>query len=911
MTPERWRRVDSLFTRCAGLDCHARQAVLDTECATDPALRRLVEGMLAADASAEDRLRTLIGESAGLVDVAAAPQWQGRMLGAYRIEREIGAGGMGTVFLASRADEAYERRVAIKVLSNVFASADERRRFLAERQILADLAHPNIAQLLDGGTTAEGTPYLVMEYIEGVPIDRYCTDAQLTLEERLHLFLRVCGAVQFAHQRLVIHRDIKPGNILVTADGTPKLLDFGIAKLLDTTAATGTIAQTLLGARLLTPQHASPEQIRGEPVTTASDVYSLGVLLFRLLTGRYPHEPPHAGPAAMERAILEEPAQRPSVAAGEHRRRLAGDLDNIVLQALRKDPERRYATVRELAHDLECFLAQRPVAARADSAGYRLRKFIGRHRAGVVAGAAAIATLIALVGFHTVRLAHERDLQARERATAERVSQFMVDIFRVADPWSGRPEVTARELLDQAYEGIDRELADQPLTAAKLRVAMGRAYGGLAMYGRAVELEREALELRRANLPADDPAVAEALHYLGSMQAESGNYAAAREDLEAALAMRSRQPGTATLPLGETLTRLAFVQMREGDYPAMRASLERALAIHLEAVGPDHRLTADVHALQSAYHWMVGELAPAQQAAQRALAIEERQPQPDQLRLAGFLHSLGLLAWQRGEHARAIGLYERELALREQRLGPEHPSLALALYGLGNSNANLGRYEQSFACFRRAAALQEKALGPDSHYLAMTLGGYGFALLGHGDHAAAREALTRSLAIFEANFGPEHPDLRAPLAGLAKIDIAEHHYARARARLGRALRIVEAKFTPDHPDVLRTRVSLADAYRAEGRHAEALALYEPSVTAFARTLGLDHPYAADALCGMADALAQLGQYPRAVQTYGQAEANFAARQAAQLASARECLGRYAALQRSQPARAASVKLPPT
>lgn len=901
MAPERWQRIESLFTRCAGLYGQARAALIDRECTADPAMRAVVEGMLAADATAEDALRVLVEESASLVDAAPVLLWQGRMLGAYRIEREIGAGGMGTVFLARRADDAYERRVAIKVLSNAFASTDERRRFLAERQILADLAHPDIAQLLDGGTTEHGIPYLVMEYIDGVPIDRYVTDADLSLEARIRLFLRVCGAVQFAHQRLVVHRDIKPGNILVTADGAPKLLDFGIAKLLDTTASAGSIVQTRFGARLLTPQHASPEQIRGEPVTTASDVYSLGVLLYRLLTGRYPHEPSTAAPGQIERAILEVPPQRPSTASSEHRGRLAGDLDNIVLQALRKDPQRRYATVREFAHDIECYLSRRPIAARTDSVGYRLRKFIDRHRAGVAVTLVVITGMFAFVGFHAARLAQERDLQARERATAERVSQFMVDIFHVADPGSGRREVSARELLDQAYEGIDRELTDQPLTAANLRVAMGRAYGGLALYDRAVQLEREALELRRQHLPANDPGIAEALHYLGSMQAESGNYSAAREDLAAALALRSRGSGIDALSTGETLARLAFVQMREGDYPAMRASLERALAIHLKNVGPDHRLTADVHALQSSYHWMVGELPQAQDAAQRALGIEARLPQPDKLRLASFLHNLGLLAWQRGEHAEAIELYERELSLREERLGPDHPSVALALYGLGSSNATLGHFEKSFASFRRAAAVQEKTLGPQSHYLAMTLGGYGFALLGQGDYRAARAALSRSLAIFEAHFGPEHPDLRAPLAGLAKIDLAEHQFLEARQRLERALRIVEAKFTADHPDVLRTRISLGDVYRAEGRNAQALALYEPSVAALARTLGLQHPFAADALCGMADSLAQQGQYERAVRTYEQAHANFEARKALQLAPARSCLERFGKLQRSGPA----------
>jgi serine/threonine protein kinase/tetratricopeptide (TPR) repeat protein len=896
MTPERWQRVEALFGQCVALAEPAeRHALLRRECLDDAELLGIVDAMLEADLGSDEDLRAIISASVEEAAERSAEPWTGRVLGAYRIEREIGAGGMGTVFLARRADAQYERQVAIKVLSNAFASQDERRRFVSERQILANLAHPHIAQLLDGGTTTDGTPYLVMEYIEGVPIDEYCGAAKLSIHDRLRLFLRVCSAVQYAHQNLVIHRDIKPTNILVTSDGTPKLLDFGIAKPLDTAPVARTVAMTRLGARLMTPRHASPEQIRGDAVTTASDVYSLGVLLYYLLTGRYPYDVRGERVSDIEHAILETQPHRPSTVASHARRQLAGDLDNIVLKALRKEPERRYATVNELARDIQSHLTHLPVTARPDSGGYRLRKFVQRHRIGVATSVAVAGIITALVIFYTLRLAEERDLQARERAAADRVSQFMVDVFRVADPQSGRGDITARELLEQAYGAIDDDMNEQPLVTSKLMMAMGRAYAGLALFERSVELQTKALELRRQQLPPDDPEIADALHHLGVTKADRADYAGARADLEAALAIRRQRLGPLALPVGETLSSLAFVEMRESKYPQMRAALDESLAIHLATAGPDDPRTATVYALLGSYHWGLGQNRESQEATARALAIEERAAEPNELRIAAFIHTMGLIAWQSGQHAEAIAHYERELALLEKRLGREHPRVGNALYGLANSSGNVGRYGEALAYFERAAALQEKVFGPQSPALAMTLGGQGFLRLRLEDYAGARRALERSLAMFEARLGPQHSDLRSPLAGLSKVDIAERRYGDARRRMERALGIVEATFPAEHPDVLRTRISLADAYRAQGDHAKALELYEPSIAALERTIGLDHPYAVDALCGAGAAFALTGDSVRALERYRRARANLASRkQLDQRVGVAECLEGYSA-----------------
>ena len=408
MESERWQRIESVFHSV--LDCvpERRAALLESACIGNPELRTEVESLLAVYQKTGFTRRGAFQDGFKLLEKRADQQQQGRQIGPYRIVREIGCGGMGAVYLAARADEVFEKVVAIKVIRRGLDTDDVIHRFRSERKILATLDHPNITRLLDGGTTDDGLPYFVMEYIEGEPIDHYCDARKLNVTERLKLFQGVCAAVRYAHQNLVIHRDIKPGNVLVTKEGVPRLLDFGIATLL---APEGTSADaTVTIVRPLTPEYASPEQVRGEPITTASDVYSLGGLLYRLLTGHRPYRSAMSSPAEIEEAVCHEVPAKPSLAvlyedslrSGEaaggtaqsvsatregtpHKlhRRLAGDLDNIILMALRKEPQRRYASAEQLSLDITRHLGNLPVMARPDSAGYRAAKFVARHKAGV------------------------------------------------------------------------------------------------------------------------------------------------------------------------------------------------------------------------------------------------------------------------------------------------------------------------------------------------------------------------------------------------------------------------------------------------------------------------------------------------------------------------------------------------
>src|SRR5512143_1219065 len=429
MSTQRWHELQALFAAALEQPIDGRDAFVEQACGADAALASQLRALLAHDEQAEDPVTHLVQEAASraLGDRDARRAWVGRRLGAWRIVEHLADGGMGAVFRAERADGQFEQQVAIKLLNPAFVAGQAADRLAAERRILARLEHPHIARLLDGGTTDDGAPYFVMEYVDGTPIDDYCSTHALDTAARLKLFRQVCGAVDAAHRNLVVHRDLKPANILVDRQGQPKLLDFGIAKLVERADATLTAADQ----RVLTPTHASPEQIRGEPVTTSTDVYALGVLLYQLLAGRLPFtgdEKTPASAAELARQVLHSEPPPPSAAVMQGRRErigaarqhdatltprrlgreLRGDLDNIVMMALRKEPARRYGSVQALDDDIARFLRNQPVHARSNALRYRIGKFVLRHRVGLVAGAAVLLGAMALVGFYTWQLALER-----------------------------------------------------------------------------------------------------------------------------------------------------------------------------------------------------------------------------------------------------------------------------------------------------------------------------------------------------------------------------------------------------------------------------------------------------------------------------------------------------------------------
>lgn len=517
-----WARVVALFHEALEIDEYRRDDFLRQRCGDEVSLYREVVALLAADAQTRDVIGQAVRGAAEMLDTEALV---GRSVGPWHVVREIGHGGMGTVYLAERADDSYQAQVALKVLTGV-AAPEASRRMRTERRILASLNHPGIARLIDGGETAQGRPYLVMEHVSGDPLDAYCRDRELGLEERVGLLVEICEAVEYAHSRLVVHRDLKPANVLVDATGRPKLLDFGIAKLLESDARFG--GRTRTGVRPMTMRYASPEQVRGDPITTATDVYSLGVMLYELLTGTLPHPPEAQSARGIEDAILTHEPEAPGVVARRLRTasreatggtadRIDADLDTITLKALSKEPSRRYASVERLADDLRRFLSGQPVLARRTTWRYRAGKFVRRNRGAAVG---AMATLVSILffgvysGLQLMEVRGERLAAQTARDEAQAVTSFLIDVFDATDPNEARGlDVTAREILGNARTRVRDELTDPGVQGAVM-IALGRAYLRLGANDSALVLLSDAAERVEAAHGASSAEYAEALRQL-------------------------------------------------------------------------------------------------------------------------------------------------------------------------------------------------------------------------------------------------------------------------------------------------------------------------------------------------------------------------------------------------------------
>ncbi len=710
MDPGLWRRVEEVFHAALERPAAERRRFLDEVCAGDPALRAEVEELLAAETGArEGWIEDAIRGALALADGDAPAEEIPAAIGPYRVLRPLGRGGLSDVYLAERTEEGVRVEVAVKVVRRGLDTRDVLARLRRERWILARLDHPNIARLIDGGSTESGAPYFVLEAIDGEPIDRYCESRQLEVAARLELFRAVCAAVAHAHRNLVLHRDLKPSNVLVTPEGVPKLLDFGIAKVLDPEhSEEAPPTRTEAGLRLFTPAYASPEQVRGLPLTTATDVYSLGVLLYRLLTGRSPYQVTGRHAEEVERAVWEADPPRPSAAVTDPRRsrRLAGDLDTIVLKALRKEPERRYASAAELADDLRRHLAGLPVRARPDTAAYRLSTFVRRHRRALAAAAAGLVLAASLAGFHTVRLTEERNRARVEAASKARVLEFLVSLFEESDPSRSRGrDLTAREILERGAARIGEGLGDEPEARATLLDVLGRVHQSLGLYDTAEDQLREGLRLRTAALGADHPEVAASLNNLGDLLYERGDTEEAERLVRNALEIRRAALGPDHETVAESLNDLAALALARGDVETAEDLLGQALALRRGLFGDDHpRTAASLRNLAAVLHQGERDFAAAEPLYREALAIQRRHLGGADPQVAVTLVNLARLLDESGDGAAAEPLYREALAIQRRVLGDGHPDVLWTMNNLGALLARLGRREEAERLYREALA---------------------------------------------------------------------------------------------------------------------------------------------------------------------------------------------------------------
>jgi len=824
MQPERWRQIDEILQSAIDCSPENRPSLLDSACGDDAELRREVESLLAHDKGDGFTAAAGFSDAVKVLEDRLAGQREGQRIGPYRVLREIGRGGMGTVYSAARADATFEKLVAIKIIRRGLDTDDILQRFQSERQILATLDHPNITRLLDGGTTEDGLPYFVMDYIEGRPIDTYCDAHKLNIAERLELFLAVCSAVIYAHQNLVIHRDIKPGNVLVTKEGVPRLLDFGIAKLLAPEAQ----EKTLTTLHPFTPQYASPEQVRGEAITTSSDVYSLGVLLYLLLTGCGPYRGQMSSVAEIERSICEEEPDKPSLVVRTKdrqnlSRRLRGDLDNIVLMALRKEPQRRYASAEQLAGDIRHHLSDFPVLARPDTLRYRVSKFIQRHKSGVAAATLIFLTLLAGIAT-TLWQAHIARL---EQAKAARINAFLQEMVGYSAVSGGTPnhmahDATVADMLDDAAQRVETDLGDQPEVKAEMLGTIGGTYVIQAKYDLARRYLQEAYDLDLRLYGLKSRQTAQVMHPLGSLAYMNGDYGTADSWFEKAIPIYRHHLHDADFEIRRFVALLsdaAFVKRALGR-------LDLAEGLWQEALTYGPLLPAKYRAQSIAPKTFLaqlytdrGEIEKADRFASEA-SKDLRAFGRDRFSLAQSLIDLGNIRRLRKRFSEADALIQEGTSLYAQAQGSDHPNVAYGLTTLAMSRYDQGKYDLAEQDARRAQKIVEKS--PSGHYYAGVYLALGRIVNKVGRFQEAESLLREALRVRKEQSPIQGTAVAMTQGGLGECLAVQKRYDEAEPLLLVSYATLEVVNVPDSPMLKDARAQLFALYVAWGRRLDSI-----------------------------------------------------------------------------------------
>ena len=842
MSPERWERLEAICLDALEQPESERSAVLAAACDGDPEMLREATSLI--ERFQPGFLETPVVRLADLPhDTATGAE---STIGSYRVVRPLGRGGMGEVYLAVGGGDDFQQAVAIKIVRRGMDSDDVLQRFRLERRILASLNHPNIARMIDGGATPEGTPYFVMEYVDGVPLAEYCDRERLSVDARLRLFQEICQAVQHAHRNMVIHRDLKPANILVTQDGAPKLLDFGIGKVLDSDGSLHA-PETRPTGRMLTPEYAAPEQIRGDPGTAATDVYALGVVLYELLTGCHPYVDKQTAPGQVERAVLDRTPPAPSATVSTRagadtnrasaqrqtttrrlRRRLAGDLDTIVLKALRKEPERRYTSPGALAEDIGRHLEGRPVRARRDSLRYRVRKFVTRNPWGIAAGAAGLLALGAVSAIPWV----SGNRAATERDRALEVQGFLLETFGAS---GANREVgdapTARQLLDLQASRFEAEYADRPVLKAQMARVLAEGYERLGVFEEAEAMAELSLGMLRDQSDASDADFAATLNILGFARFRLGQAEQAETDLRNAVRLRRRLGRRHRASLSRSLNDLGVLRESIGDYNEAAALHEEALRIRQAEYGLGHRATAISASNLSVVHYRRGDYERAARVGETALEALRSTVGPDHQRtmvvqsnLAAFRSAMGDLEGARDEYT--------DLLARQTRLqGRDHPYTIGLIQSLASVQLLLGELDQAEALIREGLAVSEARWGTENPDVASMRRLLGRVLADQGQFDEATRTIRQALEVHQSVYGEAHVEVSEDAAALADVLLAAGDSEGAEETRRLAVRYFERSLGPTHPQTTAQRLRLGRHLVERNKHGEGIAVLLEVVSA--------------------------------------------------------------------------------
>ncbi len=829
MDSDRWERVQHLFHAAADLPVADQPEWLLSECGADEDLFAQVDALLQADRSGGSLLDRDIGAVArSVLDDGIPSTLLAQNFGPYRITHLLGEGGMGVVYLARREDLGAV--AAIKVLRDALLSPTRRDRFAIEQRTLAQLNHPGIAQLYDANTLPDGTPWFVMEYVEGQPLTQYCAIHGSSIAERLRLVRAVCEAVQYAHLHLVIHRDLKPSNLFVKADGNIKLLDFGIAKQLD--SADDPVDQTRTGLRFMTPAYAAPEQIRGERMGVHSDIYSLGVVLYELLVGRLPFDFTNRTPIEAATIISEREPERPSLAAkrmeylpGKEGRAVSAsrpawaDLDMLCLTAMHKSPERRYRTVDALIRDIDHYLAGEPLEARPDRWSYRLGKFARRNWDAIIAAAIVLIVTVGLVAFYTVRLTRARNIAVAEAARTQRIQGFMLKLFAGGDEEAGPPDsLRVIDLLDRGVLEA-RTLDAEPLVQAELYQTLGGIYQLQGKLERADSLLKASLEQRRKLLGPDNPEVARSLVALGGLRNEQADYESAEQLIRQGLAMAKHHLPTDDPAIANATAALGEVLVNRGAYDEGILMLEEAVRLAMARGDTTPELSNVVTLLANAQYSM-GHYAISDSMNQAVLRIDRRLYGAQHPSIGADLMNLGAIQMDWGHYADAERYYREALDHMRTWFGDQHPETASALTSLSRAIVSQGRPDEAVEMLRQALDIQERVYGRVHPRVASALNELGRVAQQQGKLDDAEADFQRMTDIYRTVYGGNHYLVGIALSNLAGVSVERKQYARAEGLFHDALRSYSS-LEPDHQLIGIARVRLGRTLLLDRRFSEA------------------------------------------------------------------------------------------
>ncbi len=843
-SPDRWQNVRRIFDAALDYPTLERPGFLTRECAGDAEVRAEVESLLKAHDREDDRVEQVVGDA--IADAKRGPLRVGTTLGPYRLGELIGEGGMGSVYLADRTDETFEMSVAIKVVRGGLDSTRVIERFREERRILATLDHPNIARILDGGTTDDGLPYLVMEYIRGVSLDHYCADENVDLRARVRLFRLICGGVDHAHRQLVVHRDLKPANVLVTPEGVPKLLDFGIAKILEVASDSGGLTQSLF--RPMTPHYASPEQIRGEPVSTATDVHALGILLYELLTGRHPFSSQATTPRELEEAVLNRDPNTPSTVVS--RQGLAGDLDNIVMKALAKDPERRYARAADLSADLGRFLDGHPVTARPATFNYRAGKFLRRNVAGVTIAFLFLATIVgaAVISTRAYLEADRMRLEAEtQRDRLKEVNTFLARTFQAASPEQRQSadEVTARQILDAGAVRVSEDLSDQPAVAAALQSEIGKRYLDLGVLDQAEKLLLAAVSGYRATGEATTPAGVTATVYFAQTRMAQGEVDDAIVIAGEAVRDAANLKDDDFDIVVEAQRTLAEAYSTRGDYAEAGSIYERLLQdLNSDPWREDVEFVRYRVSVANDWGLLQQRLANYEEAERSMRAAIK-----DATTAHGATHSvvgelwtnLAFILTRAGRPDEAAEAALQGLEIHEHILGEDHLETAISRLNYADALSKSGRTEEAEIHYPRVLEIFKSVYGERHNRVATVLNNIADALMKQGAPDRALPKFRESAEIFAENFGDEHVYTASVRHNLANA-LRETGQVEAAEQSGREVLEIRRRIYEDgHPDVARSLILLSQILRPRGDLAQAEPGAREAVMITARDLTPEHP----------------------------------------------------------------------